>query len=193
MLYIGILNLVFLLLLILFFKMMADRRYRYKTFKRLIDHINVGYYRYRLKDGILLMANRGFFDILELDISPAEATGRSLSEFLIYVEGEGSISERLREWNELRNHEFHFKTLQGRDKWVLHNSYITKDPLSKEDVVEALIEDITEEKVSYEKMRNSQERYEKLFMNSGDMVIIYKFDDLSIEEVNPITQVLSGF
>jgi len=42
-------------------------------------------------------------------------------------------------------------------------------------------------------MKESQERYEKLFKNSGDMVIICKLDDFTIEEVNPVTEIITGF
>jgi len=193
MIYLAVLNFLFILVLLYFTKIILDHKYSHRTFTRLIEHINVGYYRYRVRDGVLLSANRAFIDILELEMQPKDVRGRSLSELMIYIEGEGSIREKVKEWGELRNHEYHFKTLDGKDKWVLHNSYIVRDRLTGEEVIEALIEDITEERMSYERMKISQERYEKLFRSSGDMVIIYRFDDLTIEEVNPVTEVISGY
>jgi PAS domain S-box-containing protein len=59
--------------------------------------------------------------------------------------------------------------------------------------VEAIVEDITEEKLFYEKMMVTQERYEKLFRFSGDMVIICGMDGLLIEEANPIAEKVTGF
>ena len=193
MVYLIILNLVFLLLILYLIKRCIDYRYDQKTFRRLMDHIHIGYYRYRYKDGVILAANKGFLKILELGEDVNNIVGRSLSELLIYVDGERSIREQLRTRGALRNHEYHFRTLKGKDKWVLHNSYIIKDPYYGEEVIEALIEDITEEKSSHARMKESQERYEKLFKNSGDMVIICRLDDFVIEEVNPVTELVTGF
>ncbi len=193
MVYLVVSNLVFLFIAFYLTKKYLDYRYGQKTFQRLIDHVDAGYYRYRCRDGVILAANKGFLKILELDMSTEEIVGRPLSEFLIYVDRRESIQEQLKMRNELRNYEYHFKTLSGKDKCVLHNSYMIKDLYNREEVIEALIEDITEEKLSYEKMRGTRERYEKLFRNSGDMVIICRLDDLIIEEVNPITEVITGF
>ena len=44
----------------------------------------------------------------------------------------------------------------------------------------------------YEKMKKSQQRYEKLFRNSGDMVVIYSLSDGIIMEVNPQAEAITG-
>ncbi|MFC1643719.1 PAS domain S-box protein [Candidatus Omnitrophota bacterium] len=193
MIYLVVSNLITLLIAFYLIKKCCNYRYGHRTFHQLIDHINVGYYRYRCRDGVILAASKGFVNILELDMRPKEVIGRSLSELLIYVDEEESIRAQLRIKKELRNHEYRFKTLRGKDKCVLHNSYIEKDPYSREEIIEALIEDVTEERLSYEKMKESQERYEELFKSSGDMVIICAVDDFVIEEVNPVTEVITGF
>ncbi len=164
-----------------------------ESFQQLMGHINIGYYKYRARDGVVLAANEGFVNILELDMTRREVIGRSLSELLVYVEEEESIRKLVRQRGRIKNREYHFKTLKGKDKWVLHNAYLIKDPYLREDIVEVIIEDITEERLSYEKMRESQQRYKKLFKNSGDMVIAYRFDDNIIEEVNPVTEVVTGY
>ena len=164
-----------------------------KTFQRLVEHINIGYYSYRCRDGVVLNANKAFVKILELEVGVRNVIGRSLSELLIYVDGEESIRGELRKRKELRNYEYRFKTLNGKDKCVLHNSYIVRDPYTGGEMVEAFIEDVTEERSSYERMKESQERYEKLFKNSGDMVIICRLDDFTVEEVNPVTEVTTGY
>ena len=193
MLYLVVSNVIaFLILVFSIIKCLKYRRDQ-KAFHRLADHVNIGYYRYRCRDGVVLAANKGFAKILELDMSARDVVGRSLSELFIYVEGEGSIRELLKARGKIKDHEYRFKTLAGKDKCILHNSYITRDHYHNEDVVEALIEDITEEKTSHGKMKESQERYEKLFKNAGDMVVICRLDDLAIEEVNPITEVVTGF
>ena len=53
-----------------------------RTLQRLLDHTNIGYYRFRFRDGVILEANTGFSDILELDMPVRDVVGRSLSELL---------------------------------------------------------------------------------------------------------------
>ncbi|MDD4013764.1 MAG: PAS domain S-box protein [Candidatus Omnitrophica bacterium] len=177
--------------------MIARKAIKYRqnsmAFQRLIDRVNIACFRYRYKDGVILRTNRGLVDILELDIAPREAVGRSLNELMIYVDGEDIVKEQVRIMGNLRNYEYHIKTLRGKDKWVLHDSYMVRDPYTGEECVEAIIQDITEERVSYDMMKQSQERYEKLFSNSGDMVIIFKVNGSAIEEVNPVTELVTGF
>jgi len=164
-----------------------------KTLQRLLDHTNIGYYRFRFRDGVVLEANAGFTNILELDMPVRDVIGRSLSELLIYVEEEDTIRQKIKTRGALKNYEYHFKTLDGKEKCLLMNSYISRDYYTGEEVIEALVEDITEERLSYENMIESEERYKKLFKNSGDIVVIYKHDTKVIEEINPITEIITGY
>lgn len=164
-----------------------------KTLQRLLDHTNIGYYRFRYRDGVVLEANSGFVNILELNLRVRDVIGKSLSELLIYIEEEDGIRQKIKTRGALKNYEYHFKTLEGKEKCLLMNAYISRDYYTGEDVVESLIEDITEERLSYENMIESEERYKKLFKNSGDIVIIYKHDTKIVEEVNPITEIITGY
>jgi len=194
MVYLIISNLLTLIVFLYILRKCYICKYSQKTFRRLIDRINIGYYKYRCGDGVILAINKGFIEILELhNKTGKDVIGHSLSEFLIYVDGEESIREKLLTAKELRNYEYRFKTGEGKDKYVLHSSYIEKDAFTGEKIVEALVQDITEEKLVHEKMRESQMRYEKLFKNSGDMVIICRMEDFAIEEINPIMEVITEF
>ena len=85
MLYLIISNVIALLVAIFFTRRYYTSRYIQRTFRRLIDHINIGYYRYRSRDGVVVAANKGFSDIRELGVKPEGVFGRSLSELLIFI------------------------------------------------------------------------------------------------------------
>jgi PAS domain S-box-containing protein len=159
----------------------------------LIDRTNIGYYKCRARDGVVLSANQGFVRILDLDMNPADVSGRAESELVIYLDDNFSIRDHVRAKGHLSNFEYIFRTLKGRDKRAICNAYMFKDPYAREDVVVALIEDVTEERASYEKMRESQERYEKLFKSSSDMVVVFRFSDLRMQEINPVTEIIMGY
>ena len=159
----------------------------------LIDRTNIGYYKYRSRDGVILFANRGFVRILDLDMKPADVSGKAESELVIYLDDNFSIRDQVRVRGHLSNFEYSFRTLKGRDKRAICNAYMFKDPYAREEVVVVLIEDVTEERASYEKMRESQERYEKLFKSSSDMVVVFRFSDLGMQEINPVTEIIMGY
>ncbi|MGB3112273.1 MAG: PAS domain S-box protein [Candidatus Omnitrophota bacterium] len=188
-----VLNLVLLVIAVLLGVRLIEFNRTRKTLQGLMDHAHTGYYKYRHKDGVVLAANKSFMEIIELDIKKDKAIGRSLSELIIYVDDEENMREKVKRDRLLRNFEYHFKTLQGKDKWVLYNSFMVRDPRTGEEVIEAMIKDITMERKSYENVRRAEERYRKLFKNSGDMVVIYKFETGIIEEINPVTAILTGF
>ncbi|MFH1664668.1 MAG: PAS domain S-box protein [Candidatus Omnitrophota bacterium] len=185
-------NLITLLIAVYLAVSISRRMEGCRIARRLLESLNIGYCRLRRRDGVILAANNGFAGMLELDISEKNITGRSLSELIIYAEDEEKIRELVKSKGELRDYEYHYKTLKGKDKCARYNAFLGKSP-GGEDIIEILVEDMTEEKTAYEKMRGSQERYEKLFRNSGDMVIICGLSNFIIEEVNPITEVITGF
>ena len=182
-----------LLIVVFFFWKCFNCKSKERTYQDLIDNINVGYYKYRTRDGVILSANQGFINIFELDMGTKEVVGRSISELMIYVDGKESIRKQLKERGKLVDHEYHFKTLKGKDKYVLHNSRLSYDFLSREEIVVGLIEDITEQQAAHNKMKESQEKYEQLFKSSGDMVFIFDLESFVIKEINPITEVITGF
>ena len=186
-------NIVIIIATIFLFKKIVGYRRSQLTLRRLFGHINIGYYSFRCTDGLVLAANRGFVNILELDVLPKEVEGKTVGELFIDIDNDLDLIEKIRSRGELKNYEFWVKTLKGNSKCILYNAYIIKDTLTGHDIVEALFEDITEERVSYEKMKESEERYETLFKNAGDMVIIYNMENMIMEEVNPVTEIISGY
>ena len=112
-------------------------------FKRLLDFTRDGVYRYAFEDGRILFANQGLVEILDLDCGPDGLVGRCLKDVLIYTEQEGNIRRALESNGEIHGFEYHFKTLKGEDKWVLHDSRVVVDPETGEKTVEAIVKDIT--------------------------------------------------
>lgn len=121
-------------------------------FQRLLEHTHNGVYRYAFKDGRILMANQGLVDILDLDCAPADLEGKYFRDILIYTREEGSLRRTLETKGEIHDYEYHFKTLKGEEKWILHDSLITTDPDTGEKVVEAIVRDITEQKKAFQEL-----------------------------------------
>ena len=121
-------------------------------YKRLLEFSRAGVYRYSYENSTILYANQGFVEILDLDCQAEDILGKKLKDILIYVEQEASIRVLLDKHNEIHDFEYHFKTLKGDDRWVIHDSFLLKDKNTGEKIVEAIVKDITAHKATEEKL-----------------------------------------
>jgi PAS domain S-box-containing protein len=133
---------------------------------RLLAFTGDGVYRYSLEEGKLLEANQGLVDILQLDCKPEQLVGKRLKDILIYTEREGTVRKALAERGEIHGYHYHFKTLRGEDRWVIHDSFIMEDPKSGAKVVEAIVKDITAAKRAEQDLLRSQ-KLESLGLLAG--------------------------
>ncbi len=122
-------------------------------YQRLLENTQDGVYRYDFETGEILLANQGLINILDLNCKPSDIIGVCLKDILIYIHEEKTIRSKLDETGFINNYEYHFKTLKGENRWVLHDSILGIDKETGRKVVEGIIKDITERKVSEEKIK----------------------------------------
>lgn len=117
-------------------------------YQRLLDFTHAGVYRYTFDEGVILEANQGLVDLLDLEGGPEQVIGRPMRELLVYLQPEGTLRRVLEQQGEMHGYECHFRTLKGEDRWVLHDSYLTADGPGGGRVVVAIAKDITERKLA---------------------------------------------
>ena len=164
-----------------------------KVIKNVIDQISMGYFGYRLKDGEVLFANKEFVRILEIGEKGEDIVGRPIGKLFIPVDPDKFFGKEMKEKKRIDRSECRIRTLTGKDKIVTYKECIVTDPVTREEMAAVLIEDVTEKMVCYNDMRESREKYEKLFNSSGDMVMIFDIYDLSIKEANPAAEEFTEF
>src|SRR3989339_198628 len=157
-------------------------------YEKLLEFTHSGVYRYTFRDGTILLANQGYVDILDLQCKPSDLVGKRMRDIMIYTQEEGTIRGILKQNKEIHDFEYHFKTLKGEEKWVTHDSFISVDPTTGQEVVDAIIEDITARKVSIEALS-------RLFaaVNAADESIIITGKDGIIQYVNPCFERMTGY
>jgi len=141
-------------------------------YKRLLAFTRDGVIRYTFDDGRILMANQGYVDVLDLDCAPEDLRGKYLTDVFEYTEKKGTIRHSLEQQGEIHGFEYHFRTLKGEDKWVLHDSFIVSDPETGKRVVEAIVKDITFRKRTEARLRDSEEKYRNLVESARDGICI---------------------
>ncbi len=140
--------------LLLLFDDVTEQRRVERLYRRMLDYSRAGVYQYTFTDGVVVFANQGLVDILDLDCPPEAIVDKPLKDLLVYVEQESSVRDLLEKNGELHNHEYHFRTLKGDDRWVVHDSFLFADPVSGEKLVETVVKDITGRKLAERKLKH---------------------------------------
>jgi PAS domain S-box-containing protein len=138
-----------------------------------MEFSGIGLYRHRF-DGTVMYADRGAVKIFELEDmfpDPSAVAGNNISDLFIYTGPVGLLREKIRKHGRVHNLEYPFKTLKGREKWVLHDSYLDRDPKTGEEAIQAVIRDITERKKSEEALRKAEHEKELIFDSLMEHVV----------------------
>ncbi|MBN2858099.1 MAG: response regulator [Candidatus Delongbacteria bacterium] len=119
--------------------------------KRMMEGIKLarlGFYSY-LFDGTVLSFDRITFDFFELEgmfESPESVIGRKIEELFIYTGKKGRIRSELKANKSVSRMEYGLKTLKGKEKWGIHNSYLYTDEKTGQDAIQVCFYDITDVK-----------------------------------------------
>lgn len=111
-----------------------------------LEFADVGLFQYKF-DGTVVSIDAGTLHVLDLEEKfpdPAMVVGMNISDLIVYPGAPGTFRKIIRERGHVHDFEYHYKTLTGKDKWVLHDSYMVKDPETGEDMIQAIIHDITD-------------------------------------------------
>jgi len=146
-----------------------------------------GVFRYAF-DGTVLYMDRTVFELLELEgtyPNPEAVVGLNVAELVQHIMPLGTIRNRMRAERVVRDLAYPFRTLRGTPKWAAHSSYLVRDPATGQEVIQAIVQDITERKRIEETLQRSEERFRRLVENAGD--IIYQMDaDARFVYANPV-------
>ena len=140
--------------------------------QRLLTFTGDGIYRYTFDESRILLANQGLVRILDLECKPEELVGKRLDDVLIDAEQPGQIRDYLRSAGEIHGLDWHFKTLKGDNRWVIHDSFLVKEPRTGQRVVEAVIKDVTDRKRVEEALRESHRVLQAVIESSTDMIFM---------------------
>jgi signal transduction histidine kinase len=127
-----------------------------------IEFAGIGLYRYRF-DGVIQFMDRGAMRILEIEdyyAEPKELIGSNIADLLVYVLPYKNLRQRIKQHGHARNLEYPFITLAGKKKWAIHDSYMVKDLHTGEELIQVIIQDITERKQAEEALQRAHDQLE---------------------------------
>lgn len=130
-------------------------------------------------DGTILDMNEAALDILGLRHrfpSPGDVTGQNVESLIVYVGPRHRVRDLIRRYGGARNVLYPFRTLDGVEKWVVHDSFAVVDPATGEEVVQAIIKDVTEIHQAEEALRAREERLAGMIETLTEGIVIRDLD-----------------
>ncbi|WP_404788375.1 PAS domain S-box protein [Altericista sp. CCNU0014] len=123
-------------------------------FRNIFENSQVGIYRTRTCDGLILNANQRFADLLGFD-SPEEIVGlEHTTDFNVNPNDRQQFIEVLKRDGEVRSYEIQMRKRDGTPFWGLFSSYLNAD----DDYIEGVIVDISDRKQAEAALQTSEER-----------------------------------
>ncbi|HEY9626139.1 MAG TPA: PAS domain S-box protein [Coleofasciculaceae cyanobacterium] len=157
-------------------------------FRNIFENSQVGIYRTRLSDGLLLDANQRFANLYGFD-SPEEIIGiEHTADYYVNPSDRQQFLELLKRDGEVRNFEAQVRKRDGTLFWVLFSSYLN----AADGYIEGVVADISDRKQAEAALQTSEERL-RLALTASNQGL-YDFD-LKTEEriVNPEYALMLGY
>ncbi len=135
-------------------------------YRNFFDNAQVGFFRTRLSDGKVLMANDGMAQMLGYSRAEEIMNDSFASEHYVDSGTRERMVAELMEKGEVKNFEARFRCKDGSAIWARFTARLCPG----RDYLEGVLVDVTEEKRAVEALRVSEERYRILADNAVDLV-----------------------
>jgi len=159
-------------------------------FRNLFENSQVGIFRTRLEDGLVLDANQRLLQMFGYD-SPSEAIGcKRVAEFYINPDCQQQILAEVQANGKINNFEVQFKRKDGKAFWVLFSARLNRE----EGCLEGVVTDISDRKQMESHLRRSEERFRTLVANLPGAVYRCTFDtERTLDFISEAIAEISGY
>ena len=162
--------------------------------KKTLDLIGIGMCRCD-RDGVIRHMSQGAFKVFELEnyfSGPEALHGKTVDEISGKIPYLAELHKDIFSGVSVKNYEFKFNTLDGREKWISFNSFPAGTGETEKDIFQVVIQDITGIKKTDEAIRRNERYYRALIENSLDVVAAVDVD-LSVLYCSPSIERVMGF
>lgn len=158
-------------------------------FRNIFNNSQVGIFRTRIEDGLILEANQKYIEFTGYD-SPEEVIGKRYStEFYVDPARRERMLEEIQEVGSVKNFEMQFRRLDGSIRWGMYSIYLNQE----ENCLEGVITDITDRRQAEDALHRSEAKYRNIFENSHAGIGRTRLEDGMFLDVNQRYAEIMGF
>jgi PAS domain S-box-containing protein len=145
----------------------------------------------RLSDGTILDANDTFLEMA--GYTRGEVIGKKSTELDVWAakDDRSKMVKALREKGEVRNEEHVLRNKSGESRTKLFSAQLIN--IGNEQCVLSVTIDITERKKAEEALRESEEKFSKVFRSSPEVIVLTRLSDGMILDVNDTFLRVTGY
>ncbi|WP_425430808.1 PAS domain S-box protein [Chamaesiphon polymorphus] len=138
-------------------------------FRNIFENSQVGIFRVRICDGLILDANQRFANLYGFD-SPEEMIGlERTADYYVNPSERKQFLESLMRDREVRSYEVQMRKRDGTVFWGLFSSYLN----AGDDYIEGVLADISDHKQAEAAFRQSEANYRNLLQTANSVILRY--------------------
>ena len=159
-----------------------------------MEQHGLGVYEYKF-DGTITYIDKVIIKILDLSATYPDsemAVGRKIGDLIGYTSSTGTVRSRIKKTGHFYGDDYHFKTLKGEDRWVIHDAYQVEHPETGEALVHVVVTDITERKQTEKNLLLSKQKLDLHFLQTPLAVIEWDLE-FNVRSWNPAAEKIFGY
>ena len=164
----------------------TDEKEILRIYQQAMEFVKIGICRMKL-DGTIIFIDRGALQILEIaDRYPDTSLliGEKIEKLFQYIRPKDSVRKEILRNRRVSNSDYPFLTLEGKEKWILHDSSLIDIAETGEKIIQSIFQDITSRKKSV-RIQNSIYSISEATLNADNLVELFTAIHMIVRQLMP--------
>jgi PAS domain S-box-containing protein/putative nucleotidyltransferase with HDIG domain len=164
----------------------TDENEIYKIHQEALEFAKIGACRFTA-DGTIIFIDRSALQILEITDKfpdPNALLGKNIDLLFHYIRPKNMLRKEILRNKHISNSDYPFQTLDGKEKWVSHDSYVIENAQTGEKIIQSIFQDITSRKKS-ERIQNSIYSISEATLNADNLVELFTAIHATVRQLMP--------
>jgi len=161
----------------------------------IIDFAGIGICSYNL-NGVIRNIDRGTLKIFDLDKTypdPVTVLGKKITDLIAPSDNNQRLFKTVLRGGNLHGLEYEITTLAGHRKWLRHDSRLTVEPESGDEIAQVLIRDVTTQRRNEHALKEKTVYLNKILESSQAMAIVATDANFRVKYFSPAAEEVFGY